>query len=241
MSEITVVIPTSPVPCHPSTEIIEEVIHSIRRQLPDAPIIIACDGVRPELEHRREQYKEYVLQLAHIKDAGQLVCYIFEQHMHQAGLLKAVIDDIKTPLLFFCEHDTPIDDKPIDWEAIESLLLDGDANTVRLYWHETIHPEHVHLMRKPFLYHGVEFVPTTQWSSWPHISRVDFYKRILIEHFATNDKVMVETTMYSPVLTFPWEHYRTVIYTPWSHGGSVRFHHLNARVDKDGTRDFGDW
>ena len=42
---ITVVIPTSPLVVHPSTEIIDEIYTQTRKQLPDSHILILVDGV----------------------------------------------------------------------------------------------------------------------------------------------------------------------------------------------------
>ena len=235
MSDITVVIPTSPIPSHPSTEVITRTLASIRRHLPDSPIYIFCDGVRDELKHRAEQYRDYLFGLMDQGEYG-VSFFVSQDHRQQAGMLKRWIDAIHTPLLFFCEHDAVLDDKPIDWDAIRSLLHSGEANTVRFYWHEEIHPEHTYLM----LERQGDFVKTIQWSSWPHVSRTDFYKRILADYFAGDDKKMVETTMYSPVLEHPWEQFRTWIYAP--EPDAIRFHHMDARRDPvTGVKDPGSW
>lgn len=232
MLDVTVVVPTSPVPIHPSTAIIERVIASIKSQLPNAPILILCDGVRPELKHRESQYREYLARLGSLGFQP----FIFAEHMQQSGMLMETLEFIKTPFLFFCEHDAIVDDKPINWDAIEKLLSLRIANTVRLYWHETIHPEHEHLM----LERDGDFVKTKQWSSWPHISRLDFYKKIMEQHFGPGERMMTETRLYSPVLESPWEEYRTMIYAPQP--DAIRFHHLDARRDPiTGEKDFGDW
>jgi hypothetical protein len=235
---LTVLIPTSPIPSHPSTEIISKCVASIQKQLPGVPIIILCDGVRDGLSHRTGQYNRYLCALIYqCNHEWKGVSFrLAHEHKHQAGMVKAVLPEIHTPLIFFCEHDAIIDDKPIDWNAIEELLLSGEAHTVRLYWHESIHPEHQHLMGNRI----APFVKTTQWSSWPHLSRTDFYRKIMEEHFAGKDKVMIETVMYSPVLTHPWESYRTYIYAP--RPDAVRFHHLDGRVDREtGDKDPCDW
>lgn len=196
-------------------------------------MVILADGVRPQMEHRRKQYQEYLWKLS---GSTAFRMKVHETHRQQAGMLKDFIDEIKTPYLLFCEHDATLDDKFIDWEGIELLLDTGDANTVRLYWNSVPHPEHLHLMGDRL---GA-FVKTTQWSSWPHISRVDFYKRILNQYFAGNDCKMIETVMYSPVVEFPWEEFKTWIYCP--EGDGVRFHHHDGRTDQGtGIRDEGDW
>jgi hypothetical protein len=56
---VAVLIPTSPIPSHPSTEMIETTIASVKEQLPDAPIILMIDGIRPEQAELRPAYEEY--------------------------------------------------------------------------------------------------------------------------------------------------------------------------------------
>ena len=56
---VAVLIPTSPIPSHPSTEMIETTIASVKEQLPDAPIIVMIDGIRPEQAELRPAYDEY--------------------------------------------------------------------------------------------------------------------------------------------------------------------------------------
>ena len=59
MEPLSVLVSSSPIPSHPSTRIVSETIHSIRWHFKDAPIYLMCDGVRPEQEHRREDYHKY--------------------------------------------------------------------------------------------------------------------------------------------------------------------------------------
>jgi hypothetical protein len=234
-SPITVIIPTSPIPIHPSTEIIEKVIHSIRHQLPEAQIWILIDGVREQMKHRAGQYKEYVRRLMNLADED-IILLPFAKHLQQAGMLKIAISEISTPLLLFCEHDAVLDDKPIAWDKIENLLLSEEAYLVRLYWNSVPHPEHLAF----FGDRSGEFIKTTQYSGWPHIARVDFYKRVLREYFSGNDKQMLESALYGPCCGMPWEVFKMWVYCP--DGDGVRFHHLNARVDPvTGEKDFGDW
>lgn len=238
MNDITVIIPTSPIPSHPSTEVIERAIDSIRLHLPDSRILILADGIRQEMQHRKDQYLEYIRRLYALarEKYSHIDVVPFPLHRQQAGMLKWVMDDIHTPLLMFFEHDATLDDKPIEWDAIKALLFSSEANTVRFYWHQELHPEHSHLMLDRF----GPFVKTVQWSSWPHVSRTSFYQRILAQHFADDDKKMTETVLYSPVLESPWEEYKTVIYAP--EPDAIRFHHWDARRDpKTGEKDPGDW
>lgn len=238
MNDIAVIIPTSPIPIHPSTEFIEQTINSCHAQLPDSPIHIMCDGVRKEMEHRRDSYQQYIYRLYHRQRGQSYHVYPFCLHYHQAGLLKKILQHLKEPYFLFCEHDCVLDEKPIDWEAIKIMLSNGEANTVRLYWHETIHPEHEYLMDG----RCGDFVMTNQWSGWPFIGRREFYIQMLDRYFAGDQqKQMLESGLYGPVLAGPWNDFRTWIYCKTDRMG-VTFRHLNGRVDpKTGEKDFGDW
>ena len=238
-SPISVIIPTSPVPLHPSIAVIENCVDSIRRHLPDSEIIICCDGVRKELDHRAGQYSKYLCALFYqCHYVWKNVRYMHHlEHLHQAEMTRRALETVITPLVLFFEHDATLDDKFIDWGAINELLLSEEANTVRFYWHCELHPEAMYLMGE----RTGPFVKTRQWSSWPHVSRTDFFKKIIAEHFPPGVKKMLETVLYSPVLESPWEAYRTYLYCPEG-GDGVRFHHLDARRDPVSTeKDFGDW
>ena len=58
-SEITVVIPTSVLPSHPSTKIIDETIENVRVHLPNCDILLQIDGLRDEQLDRKADYDKY--------------------------------------------------------------------------------------------------------------------------------------------------------------------------------------
>lgn len=55
-STITVIVPTSVIPAHPDTSVIEKTIADIRAQLPRSEIIITIDGLREEQKDRHKDY-----------------------------------------------------------------------------------------------------------------------------------------------------------------------------------------
>lgn len=63
IKDITIVIPTSVIPSHPSTDIIEETINTIRVHLPDNEIIIQVDGLRDERLDWKDRYDEFKTRL----------------------------------------------------------------------------------------------------------------------------------------------------------------------------------
>lgn len=236
-SQITVLIPTSPTPLHPDTGDIETVIASVRERLPHAEIIVMADGVHPELEHRRdayERYQERLLWLAEHRWPG-VVPMRFDDHTHQAAMTRAALEHVRTPLLLFVEHDTPlVGDIPFD--GLSRAVLEGHADLIRLHHEATILPEHRHLVldERPVDVNGVPMVRTFQWSQRPHLASAGFYRRVLSEHFAPTQRTMLEDVLHSVVQDAwdvhgldGWDRYRLWIYSP--KGDIKRSGHLDSR------------
>lgn len=240
--KVTVVIPTSPIPSHPSTDMIAEVLKAIRAYFPTAKIIICADGVRGQVEHRRSDYNQYIQALANrltTMEFGNTMMPIFTEPTQQAEMLRRVMGMIETPLILFVEHDAILRDKPpIEWGPIISLLLTGQISMVRFYHWDRIWHEHEHLMREHFTHEGVEFVKTIQFSGWPNIAATGYYEYILNKYFIPGDRKMIETVMYGPVCNEPWEDHKIVIYYPEQ---ANTFNHLNGRVGENGVKDPGEW
>ncbi len=158
---ISCLITTSPIPSHPSTAIIEETILSIRYHLPKCPIGILCDGVRPELEHRREDYEEYKRRLDTLVYPDAMITPMTSPiWRHQVGLLRQVMPFVARPLLLVCEHDTPLTELPIDFRGISLAILSDVVDLVRFLPEPDIHPEHKHLMLEEIDPYGVRLTKT---------------------------------------------------------------------------------
>jgi len=146
---ITVVIPCSPIPAHPSTEMIEKTIADIRVHLPTSEILITVDGVRPEQEHYREAYDEYKKRLLWLANHEwhNVLPILYEEHQHQARMARNVLKRVNTPTILYVEHDAPLTpDRPIDWRACVANILDGTANVIRFSHESKILDEHKHLI-----------------------------------------------------------------------------------------------
>lgn len=221
--EMTILVPISPIPSHPSTHILEQTLDSIRHHTKDE-IILLFDGIRSEQKSKEKDYDEFIRQVLWKNRKWKNVRpIIFEEHLHQIGMLRKVIDDIKTPLLMFVEQDTPIvTDEPIEWEKIKQFILSGQSNLVRFYHEAFIHPEHKHLMLET----KDIFTETAQWSSRPHIASTAFYTRILRDYFSQNAKCFTEDVLHSKVfIDFDkfgrqgWEQWKLHLYNP---GGNIK-------------------
>lgn len=252
--QVTVLIPTSPIPRHPATELIEQCVDAIRFYLPTAKILIMCDGVRPSVENRRGQYAEYLKNLAAVVNSGKMgntELKVFTDFSQQAIMTKNVLHHyVHTPLMMFVEHDAILRTEPkIFFELIFDALLDGTFNLVRFYnWNDIWH-EHEHLMRgditrtRTYMNGDVamqdvaRFVKTVQYSQWPLISRTDYHKRLLDE-VVPGRYTMIEPMVYYRVAGEDWEKNKIGIYID----GLKTFTHVDGRVDPNtGRKDPGEW
>lgn len=244
MNNLTVLIPTSPIPSHPSTAILDETIANIRKYT-DARIIIMFDGIHQSLESRREQYKEYYDNVvSKSKSYGDVQLVKFPSHLHQSGMTKYVLSNlVKTPLVMFCEHDTsPIGNIPFDDLCL--LIENHDTiNCIRFNIFDSIPNEHQYLMlnKEPstarYWVHGgidiqIKIVRTIQWSQRPHIAKTKWYLDILRSYFTNESKCMIEDIMHGRVQVdyennLKKDFYGLAIYTP--DGNQLRSYHSDGR------------
>jgi hypothetical protein len=241
---ITVLIPTSPIEAHPSTEIIEETIASVRFWHPAAEILLMIDGVRPEQEEFRERYEEYVRRILwRCNFTWQRVTPVrFAEHTHQAAMTRRALELVRTPLVLFVEHDTPIViDEPIPWGLIHESVLYGDLNVVRLFHEGVRQPDHRHLeldeTPQDFAGHygGLPIVRTMQWSQRPHVASVAFYRELIARHFSPDARTMIEDVLHGKAEeawlrdgVMAWHQWRIGIYAPDT-GNIKRSYHLDGR------------
>lgn len=234
MNDITVVIPTSVLPSHPSLEIIEETLATIRIHLPTSEILLQIDGLRDEQADRKADYDEYKTQILwnclHNPDYKNILPVVFDEHSHQTDMLKQTIDLIKTPLMLYVEGDAPLTpDMKIDWQKCIDFIMSGEANTIRFHHEAVIPKEHDNLML------GVEdgFMRTVQWSQRPHLSTVLYYKEVVIP--TLRDKFFIEDTYHGVVANdwndhgrIGWNKHRLWIYYP-NPDNIKRSYHLDGR------------
>jgi hypothetical protein len=242
---MTVVVPVSPIVSHPDTSILEETLDSVRHHLPDVEILLTFDGVRPEHEHRRGDYEKFIRRVLWRADHhyGNIAPFVFDEHRHQSGMLRAVLDEVETPLLTYVEQDTPlVADEPIDFDSIGAFVLGGGSNLVRLHHEAVIPREHEHMMHG-HIRHIVsndagsaetEFILTSQWSQRPHVASTAFYRRIMADYFTPDARAFIEERMHGVVDNafrrdgiHGWEQYRLHIYNP---GANLkRSYHVDGR------------
>lgn len=210
---LTVVVPTSYIPSHPSTEIIDKTIASIRHHT-GSDIIITIDGLRPEHEEKRNDYTEYISRLLWKCnfEYENVHPILFEKHTHQVGMMRKALENVHTDLVMYVEHDTPlVTDEPIDWEFLINTLMRGDAFTIRFHFEAFVPKEHEYLMVHEHDREGL--IATRQWSQRPHISRTNFY-RIMMGYFSENADCFIEDFIHGKCSEEDWGAWRLFIYEP---------------------------
>lgn len=233
--DITIIIPASPIPSHPDTEIIEKVIASVRKHFKNNEIILQIDGLREERLNWKEKYDEYKNRILWkcLHEWNNVLPIIFDKHSHQSNMMNETIDLIKTPLIFYVESDFMLrDNVDFEWESIFEMFNSNKANTIRLYNNHFVPEEHDYLM---FEKEG-KFIQTSQWSQNPHISRLDYYREEVLPHVPP--LYYIEDTLYGKVLTDceqgHWDKHKLWVYIA-SEENTACTMHLDGRAN---TRKF---
>jgi hypothetical protein len=222
-TEVTVLVPTSPIPSHPDPNITFETIESIRKQLPNAEIIVMIDGVRKEQKNRLKSYNRYVQKLLWKMNHEWQNVYplYFKDHSHQAKMTTEALKHVKTPYVLFAEHDTPLCGF-IEWGNLYVTLENGTANVIRFHFENVIPDAHKHLMLSgPQVHSGVSLIPTAQWSQRPHLARTDFYRKMMAENFSEKSITMIEDKVHGVLYDaykvkgkVGWSDWKVWIYAP---------------------------
>ncbi len=235
---ITAIITTSPVRSHPSTEILEETVVSVRERLPDAEIVIAFDGVRAEQADRAADYDEYIRRVLWKADHewGNTLPLLSDEHLHQAVCVKRALKHVRTPLVLMLEHDTPLCGD-IPFGDLAEVVLAGAANVIRLHHEASVLEPHRYLMLddEPQKVRGVPMMRTIQWSNRPHLASVAWYRELLDRWFPNDERNFVEDVVYGRLIAaherdgeMGWLGWRTWLYTP--EGDIKRSFHTDGRA-----------
>ena len=237
--QITVLIPTSAIPSHPDTTIMDETIAGLKHQMPDARIVILADGIWSKLEHRRGQYEEYLRRIEHKYENAIIVR--FPQHTQQTAMAQFAIQSnyVQTNLVFWNEQDAPLNSLPINWDSIVQEVSSGNAGLVRFsIWEQGIHEAHEHMARGRYQIGDDTFVRTTQFSGWSFLTTPSFFVNKIFVGQPVG-KEMLELRMHDICARAPWEDYRMCVYIPPF--PSNRMRHSNGRGFGVEERDPCDW
>jgi hypothetical protein len=239
-NDVTIILATSIIPDHPSTEMIEETIKTIRFHFPDNEIIMQIDGLRMEQQHRKADYDEYKNRILWkcLHEYKNILPIVFDKHSHQTTMMRQTINLIQTSLMLYVEGDAPlVIDEPIDWQKCLDLIEYEKANTIRFHFESVIPEPHKHLM------FGLEdgFMKTAQWSQRPHLSRASYYRKVILPPLedktfiedATHGIIQDDMIPYGNFSNSGWNKHKLWIYHP--EGSIKRSYHLDGR---QGTRKF---
>lgn len=236
---ITILIPTSPIPSCPSTEIIDECISKLREydELKDVQIVIMADGIHKSHEEKRERYNGYKANLAaNIVEGKYGKCDLktFDEHTHQANMTNYVLQLITTPYVLFVEHDTaPIGDIPFA-EIIKVMDTYDFINYVRFHIFHEFLKEHEHLMLGEQTFNEIRLMQTIQWSQRPHLAKKLWYLEILNRYFS-GQKTMIEDVMHGVCQDRYYAEKKDVfgmwIYSP--DGNKLRSYHSDGRGEDE--------
>ena len=228
---VTVLMPSSPIPSHPSLDIIADAVKRIRDvpELAGCEILILLDGVRVEQSDRAASYEEYKRRLIDAcnwsDDFAGCMPVVFDKHTHQVAMTRAALSMVRTPLVYFVEHDTyAFGDIP--WQQIADAMSDA-VPVVRFHIFHTVLPEHQHLYHEREEIGGVPLVRTTQWSQRPHLALTSYYRWLLDTYTREDDISMIEDRVHGPVENEPWERFRVRVYAP--EGDMTRSQTSNGR------------
>lgn len=234
MDDITIIIPTSSINDHPRTNHIDEVIESIRHHFKYNEIIITFDGLHPDFAHYKERYDAYKTEMLWrcLHKYDNVLPIVFDEHVHQSGMMRKALEEVKTSLILYVEHDAPLTtDRFIDWHKCIDLIKSGDANTIRFHFEEVIPVPHW-----PLMIGDPEngFLRTFQWSQRPHLSSTAYYKDEVMRHFPEGKPTFIEDIFHGAVINsydddgmFGWYRHRLWIYYP--DGGIKRSYTTDGR------------
>jgi hypothetical protein len=188
---VTILTPTSPIPSHPSTVIIERAIKSLgaKAGLTGCRHLIVCDGCPDDAPlELRERYEEYKQTLRRLADE-QKFCTAVEivelpACVGLSGVIRAGIPLVKTPYVLVYEHD---------WEIVRHIDTLGilltfekcpDVQYVRLNKRHTIESGWDWVLKPDTRSRPVPLVRTSCWSANPHFARIAYYMKMILPRIA---------------------------------------------------------
>jgi hypothetical protein len=229
VDSITIIIPVAPIPSHPSTEVLDETLTSIRARLPDSEIILMFDAVPSWLMHLKPNYEKYVQDMLWKinNEMTNVVPVVFQEHHHQSLMLKEALKLVRTPVVLWSEQDTPLTGE-IPFKELSEVVLAGYANLIRFHHEAQIPESHQYLMldQEPTTILGQPLIRTRQWSGRPHLASTVFYRN-LVGRYWTDKPEFIEHRMYGIVVQGNYDEFRLHIYAP--QGTLVRSLHLDGR------------
>jgi hypothetical protein len=175
LQDLTVIVQSSFVPSHPSTEMIARSVASLSRLGTGFRILTAFDGFRGE-PNDAPKYVEYKRR-AKERLPGEF-CEL-EDWKHSGGTLDPALQIVETPFLLYWEHDHELV-ADVDVEGIlEALVRLDDVRFIRLNRRRTEAVASDRELRQRPGMSPVPLVMTPSWSATPHFSTTSHYRRFV--------------------------------------------------------------
>lgn len=240
--DVSVVVTASPIPSHPSTEVIDACLASVREYLPDVPVFILCDGIREGMEHRTEDYALWLNAVkadVNVGRWGPAEVVEWGEHQHQARMVRHALHNlVQTPLVLSVEHDTPLCGE-IPFDAFVNVLHSGELTMIRLLHEAHILEPHQWLTvdREPIVIGGVPVIRTAQFSARPSLIDADYFRWLLgPEFFNKASRTHHEDVIHGVLVSAwkdrgldGWQDHRVAVYAP--EGDMKRSLHTDGRGD----------
>lgn len=227
---ITIVTTTCAIPSCPRTTIINQVYGSARRYLPTARWLFLFDGVHPIQKHMRPGYEKYKDTLISRMEAGtwnNSRYMVFRKWHHQGGMIRKALQNglVATPLVFWLEHDFPLNGLPIDFQGITNSLLANECCYIRFLLEEETWIKLQAKNMPSFSSFGVPLMRTIHYSSLPHVCRRELLERLVKEFVTGRDHLECVQTEGIAHQEPEW---KLALYTP--SGQLDRFSSIDGRA-----------
>lgn len=193
-SDLTLLIPASPIPSHPNTAVIERALDSLLTHLPDGAFrtIVCHDPPSPSLApDRSNAFERYLQRLERLTAAGKyrrldIDVTTAPRWGHLAGSLRHTIGRVQSEFVFILQHDFFLTEHLPILDLIEMmrrhpevkhLRLNRKANLPRLWDGRTEERRRFFAERS---FDGVRVCQTLAWSDNPHLARTEYYSDLIL-------------------------------------------------------------
>ncbi len=192
---VTVVVTASPIPSHPSNEILFETLDSLGNLGldPNTKIIVAHDGVRPDLltSFVETRYREYIRRVT-VRTSSMPNVHVstLPTWGHLAGNIAHALEFVDTPYVLVVQHDLPFVRPCPVHRVIQAMSSNSEI-------------QHVRFNRFPSAYAGadastpkrrrflksyefetpsgsVTLIRTLIWSDNNHLCRTEYYRNTIL-------------------------------------------------------------
>ena len=197
----SIIITSNLIPTHPSLDMINETIHSLRHHLlglpSDAPLFLSVDGIHKndaDDKSKQERLNQYIHNLHHATFPFTNVTIIpAPRHLHIAQTVRQALDMVQTKFVYVIQHDLPFSRDVYHSELVQAMF--GHPTTLRIVLFKLenaigrfpVCPVHNNKGEYPREeYEMLDFYATKRWSDNNHLTTKAYYD----EMFDTVDHLM---------------------------------------------------